>query len=173
MVFSDFQLSATQTMRNIPRFGKSSNFADIWKTKEAQSSYIVGLLFAGIFLFSMFFTWTVVLLMFKLLGRTKLGFLSGAPFIRPADATIHYNNRPFLCRLVFLNASLFFIVFSVLFVTEGLTNVRTTLNTLADASNVSDCLAAPKPISHPHGCSDTQPRIISFFLSLSRKSPKL
>jgi hypothetical protein len=99
------------------------------------------------------------------LGHTKVGFLSGAPFIRPADATIHYNNRPFLCRLVFLNASLFFIVFSVLFVTEGLTNVRTTLNTLADASNVSDCPAAPKPI---HTRTDLLTlSLASFLFSLS------
>jgi hypothetical protein len=141
----EIQLSATQTMRNIPRFGKSSNFADIWQSKEAQSNYMVGLLFAGIFLFSIFFTWTIILLIFKLLGRQKVGFLAGAPFIRPADPTIQYNNRPFLCRLVFLNASLLFIVFSVLFVTEGLTNLRTTVNTLADASNVSfDPMADPE-----------------------------
>lgn len=123
-------------MRNIPRFGHSSEFADIWATKEQQRDYIEGLLFAGLFLFCFFLTWTILLLVFKCLGRLKVGFLCGDPFFKRVDSDSTYD-RPFLCRLLFLNAALFFIVFSVLFVTQGLSALNTTVNTVVVSAGVS------------------------------------
>lgn len=121
-------------MRGIPRFGATSDFSRLFSSKEDAKDYIVGLLFAGLFLFALFFAWSVCLLVFKCLGR-KVGFLSGRAFERPAAGT--KCNRPFICRLVFLNATLLLIVFSVLFVTQGLTNLRTTVTTVADSVRVS------------------------------------
>jgi hypothetical protein len=121
----------------MPRFGASDSFSDLFGTSEEASEYIVGLLFAGLFVFAICFTWTSIILLFKCLGQRRVGFLSGSAFVKPIDPTARTFNRPFLSRLVFLNASLLFIVFSVLFVTQGLTNLRTTVTTILESSRVS------------------------------------
>ena len=141
-------------MRNLPRFGRSTNFADLWGTKEEQGDYIVGLLFGGLLLFSLFFAWSIALAIFKCLGQKRVGFLSGASFVRPPSTTTTTTTttttvmRPFISRLVFLNASLLFILFSVLFVTQGLTNLRTTITTVVESSNVSDVYDAQYSFIH-------------------------
>ena len=130
------QVAAAIRMRNIPRFGHSSDFANLWGSKEEKSDYIWGLLFAGLLLLSFFITWTCVLVVFKWMGRRKVGFLSGAPFFKCIDSD-GCSDRPSICRLIFVNASFLYIVFSVLFVTQGLANLRTTVNTFHDSANVS------------------------------------
>lgn len=123
---------ATAGMRGMPRFGASSDFSELFRSKEAAKDYIVGLLFAGLFLFGLFFAWTVCLLVFKCLGKRKVGFLSGSAFEKPKDPNAKCN-RPFICRLVFLNSTFLLMIFSVLFVTQGLTNLKSTVVTVADS----------------------------------------
>jgi hypothetical protein len=136
----------TYSMHKVPRFGHSSEFADIWATQEERRDYIEGLLFAGLLLFVFFFIWTLLLLLFKCLGRKRVGFLSGAPFFKRIDSDAT-RDRPMICRVIFLNAALLFIVFSVLFVTQGLSTLRTTVNTVIDSSSVSSGVAESRRLS--------------------------
>jgi hypothetical protein len=122
-------------MRSMPRFGASSSFANLFGSKEEQSDYIVGLLFAGVFVFAIYCAWTIILLLFKCLGQRRVGFLSGSAFLKPADPKAVFT-RPFWSRLVFLNASILYITFAVLFVTQGITNLRTTVTTVLESTNV-------------------------------------
>ena len=48
--------------------------------KGSWSDYIRGLLIISIFIFSFFLSWTLVLIVFKCLGRKRVGFLSGSRF---------------------------------------------------------------------------------------------
>lgn len=123
-------------MRDIPRFGATSDFSAVFGTSEEANGYVVGLLFWGCFMGSIFVAWTILLAVFKCLGARRVGFLSGSAFVRPSDpATDH--RRPFVCRMVFLNATVLFIVFSVLFVTQGLTNIMATFDTVVGTAGVS------------------------------------
>jgi hypothetical protein len=126
-------------MRDVPRFGHSSSFADLFGSKEESTDYIEGLLFGGILCACVFFAWWVALLTFKCLGKRKVGFLSGSAFVRPADHSVDYK-RPFVSRLCFLNAYILFLVFTVLFVTQGLTNLEATVDKMIQSSRVSFCL---------------------------------
>jgi hypothetical protein len=130
------QATAIDVLTSIPRFGRSSNFADIWGTQDEKREYILGLVFWGILLFSLCFLWSISIIIWKWLGRQKVGFLSGAPFIRPQAALSIRHDRSFWYRLVFLNAALLFIVCEILFVTQGITNLRTTLNTFIYSTEV-------------------------------------
>lgn len=123
-------------MRDIPRFGATDDFSAVFGTSEEANGYVVGLLFWGCFMGSIFVAWTILLAVFKCLGARRVGFLSGSAFVRPSDpATDH--RRPFVCRMVFLNATVLFIVFSVLFVTQGLTNIMATFDTVVGTAGVS------------------------------------
>lgn len=123
-------------MRDIPRFGATNDFSAVFGTSEEANGYVVGLLFWGCFMGSIFVAWTILLAVFKCLGARRVGFLSGSAFVRPSDpATDH--RRPFVCRMVFLNATVLFIVFSVLFVTQGLTNIMATFDTVVGTAGVS------------------------------------
>ena len=132
------QTTAIDVLTNIPRFGRSSNFADMWGTQDEKGEYVLGLLFWGILFFSLCFLWSVCILVWKCLGRQRVGFLSGAPLVLPQPSLPIRHNRPFWYRLVFLNSALLFILCGILFVTQGITNLRTTLNTFIDSTQASD-----------------------------------
>ena len=72
-------------MGGIPRFGHTSDFSYVAYLGSPQyaadgDDYIIGLIFAGCFLFMFFLTWSIVLLVFKI---GLAGFLSGEPFTNP------------------------------------------------------------------------------------------
>mmetsp|Transcript_32886 Transcript_32886/g.54287 ORF Transcript_32886/g.54287 Transcript_32886/m.54287 type:complete len:436 (-) Transcript_32886:221-1528(-) len=123
------EVSATAAMRRVPRFGRSSDFSKLFASKEEAADYIYGLLFAGIMVIALFFTWTIVLLVFKCLGKKKVGFLSGSPFLKKSS-----TRRPYICRIVYLLAALCLMIFSITFVTEGLTNLRTSVTTVIESA---------------------------------------
>ena len=128
-------------MRNVPRFGHSNNFTDLFASESEQKDYIAGLLFAGIFMFAIFFAWTVLLFVFKLVGPKRFGFLAGAPFaVSPTTKRSSSSCvQPRSARSIFIFATIALITFSVLFVTNGLTNLRNTVIVVHDSSQVS-CL---------------------------------
>lgn len=120
------QIQATKTMTGVPRFGHSDKFADLFGTKDETSDYIVGLLFAGVFICACFLAYYIILMVLKCLGPSKVGFMSGAPFqIAPGK-----ERRPKIFRGVFLLSAVVVILFSILFVTEGLTNLYNTVDTM-------------------------------------------
>ena len=131
-------------MRSVPRFGHSNNFTDLFAAQPEQNDYIAGLLFAGIFMFAIFFAWTLLLLLFKFVGPKRFGFLAGAPFVQASSSSSSASTRrsssscqPRPARITFIFATIALIVFSVLFVTNGLTNLRNTVIVVYNSSQVS------------------------------------
>ena len=111
-------------------------FADLFGTEDEQADYLWGLIFAGVFLFVMFILWSIMLLIFKCLGRRRVGpLLSGTAFVKANPNSM--CNGPFMTRIVFVMSAIIFIIFSVLFVTEGLTNLKSTVSTFLDTAKVS------------------------------------
>lgn len=125
-------------MRKVPRFGHSSDFADMFATPEEKQDYITGLLFAGVFLFVFFFVWSALLVFFKCFGTRRGGFLSGGSFIDPSSSESQTPSRcgPRFARTIFILSTVVLIVFSVLFVTNGLTNLRNSVVTVVKSSRV-------------------------------------
>jgi len=133
--------SATLAMRNTPRFGHPNNFALLFGTKQQATDYFEGLIYAGVVCLAIFLFWSLVILVFKCMGPRRVGFLAGGPFIRPTDLTKEYK-RPFIVRVIFLICGILVIVFSILFVTQGLTNIRSTVRTVqagtSGLANITD-----------------------------------
>jgi glycopeptide antibiotics resistance protein len=116
-------------MRNLPRFGHTSDFALLWGNEAEKSDYIYGLLFGGIFIISFFLVWTILIPIFKCLGQRKVGFLSGSPFQVPRG-----SKKPRIIRSAYIIAAIIMVVFSVLLVTKGLTQIETGVNTVYSSS---------------------------------------
>jgi hypothetical protein len=116
--------------RNVPRFGHSSDFVDLFKTREDAADYIKGLLFAGVLVATLFVAWTFLLSIFRCIGPKRLGFWAGGRFISHGYAS-------HVARIIFVLSSIVLLIFSILFVTEGLTDLRNTVVTTIDSADVS------------------------------------
>lgn len=82
----------------------------------------------------------LALLILKCLG-SRVGFLSGAAFTTDSP-------RPFYVRIAFVNAAILFIVFTILSVTNGITNLHSAISTVGDANNeVQSILSDARGIS--------------------------
>uniref|UniRef100_A0A7S1V0A2 Uncharacterized protein n=1 Tax=Grammatophora oceanica TaxID=210454 RepID=A0A7S1V0A2_9STRA len=124
-------VAASEAMRRLPRFGHSNNFADLFSSNPSDvNDYIYGLLFGGALVLSLFFAWTFLLIIFKCLGPRRVGSLSGAPFQQPPRVIVY--KRPTISRVIFCFCSLIFIIFSVLFVTHGLTNLQSAATSVSE-----------------------------------------
>lgn len=136
------QVRATTTMRSAPRFGHSNDFSAVFsQSQDEQSDYLQGLVFAGAFILAIFLAWCVVLLILKCLGKDRVGFLSGDAFTTP-------GSRPFYIRIVFVNACICFIIFTVLCVTQGITNLYSAVSVVGDSNEeVQSILQNAKGIS--------------------------
>lgn len=120
-------------MRDMPRFGHSNSFASLFDSgSDGQTDYILGLLFAAVFILVLFVVWGILLLIFKCLGQKRVGFLSGSAFASTKD-----SKKPIIIRSVFLLSTLLILIFSGLSVTRGLNNIYNTVDTLIDSSRVS------------------------------------
>jgi hypothetical protein len=115
-------------MRSAPRFGHGNDFSAVFSTsQEDQSDYLWGLTFAAWFILAVFLAWSTALLILKCLGKDRVGFLSGSAFTTDAPS-------PFYIRIVFVTSCICFIIFTVLCVTQGVTN----LYSAVDAVGVSN-----------------------------------
>lgn len=65
--------------------------------------------------------------MLKCLGKNRVGFLSGAAFTTDSP-------RPFYVRIAYVNAAILFIVFVILSVTNGITNLNSAVSTVGDSN---------------------------------------
>ncbi|KAL7579429.1 hypothetical protein ACA910_014093 [Epithemia clementina (nom. ined.)] len=85
-------LSMERYQSNIPRNGHSNNLTGLFhedvKASEVQD-YVLGLIFVGTLIIVFFLVWCVLLVLFMCIGR-RIGFLSGARFVRRND---HASNR--------------------------------------------------------------------------------
>mmetsp|Transcript_7024 Transcript_7024/g.11109 ORF Transcript_7024/g.11109 Transcript_7024/m.11109 type:complete len:586 (+) Transcript_7024:2030-3787(+) len=125
--------ASTEFMRILPRYGHTRDFASIFASKDEAIDYIQGLVIASIILLSVFLFWGILLLIFKCIGAKRVGFLAGSAFVRPEDPSVNYH-RPFICRVVFLVSCLLFVLFSVLFNTEGVAHVYNSVDTAYDST---------------------------------------
>lgn len=71
----------------LPRLGHTNNLTSLFEGDVTESSdYVVGLIFVGCIILAVFLTWATLLMIFMCVGN-KVGFLSGAPFLRkPQDS---------------------------------------------------------------------------------------
>ena len=126
------QAWATRTMRNTPRFGHTDQFSIIFANETTTSvasngdaeDYIQGLLFIGLFIVSFMMLWLLLLMIFRCCGPKLVGFLSGAPMQKKSQVVDF--NRPFRVRVAFVNAVVVFLVFAVLLVVNGISNLQDT-----------------------------------------------
>eukprot|EP00978_Attheya_sp_CCMP212_P006057 scaffold13640_cov65-Attheya_sp.AAC.3 len=124
------ELPTTRSMRAMPRFGHSDSFSSLFDSgSDGQTDYILGLLFAAVFILVLFVLWGILLLIFKCLGQKRVGFLSGSAFASPKD-----SKKPIIIRSAFLISAFLILVFSGLSVTRGLNNLYNTVDTLIDSS---------------------------------------
>ena len=68
--------------KRIPRGGKINNITTIVAedtNKDDVKEYVKGILFAAILMLVLFFVWAIILLVFKCIGRKRVGVLSGRP----------------------------------------------------------------------------------------------
>ena len=110
-----------------------AEFASFFGTKQQQSDYIWGLLFAGIFILCFFLVWTILIPIFKCLGQRKVGFLSGSIFKVP-----YGSNRPMIVRTAFIIANITLVIFTALLVSEGLMQLESGINTFYSNSQTAN-----------------------------------
>lgn len=68
----------TEAFKNAPRFGHPADFSLLFGTSTAgKVDYVLGTIFIGTFIFTVFLAWLALLVIFTCLGPRKVGFLSG------------------------------------------------------------------------------------------------
>jgi Na+/proline symporter len=118
-------------MGDLPRFGHSSDFSLLFSgNSQEKTDYALGLLFIGAFLLAVFLVWLIVVAVLKCVPSS--GFMSGARF-----QTSHKEKRPRRVRTTFVVAATLWIIFTILLVTEGITNLQDTVLTVAASNQVS------------------------------------
>jgi hypothetical protein len=66
------------------RFGHSNNFTALFQEQEEAKDYIIGLIFVGCLIMSLFLAWAILLIVFKCcLRQQNVGFLSGSAYRTP------------------------------------------------------------------------------------------
>lgn len=118
---------ATVSMRSAPRFGHSSDFSLLFsENQDDVTDYALGLIFIGAFLCGLFLMWLLIVSILKCIPST--GFLSGKKFTQPT--------RGMRVRIAFITCATIWIIFTILLVTEGLTNLQDTVTTLSNSNQV-------------------------------------
>ena len=174
------------------RFGHSDNLTALFEDGVGQQEaedYVMGLIFVGAIILGFFVLWGIFLMIFMCIGH-RVGYLSGAPFLRAndeyhkdvdldedhhdlhldeangsvANPSSRYNadygigapvsiyptgptqtgepevvplrngdgwkSKPSIFRIIFIVSGVICIAFGLLLVTQGVTNLQTTINTV-------------------------------------------
>lgn len=112
-------------MSSVPRFGHPTDFALLFSEDQAEvTDYAQGLLFIGCFLLAVFIVWFLVVVALKF--TPGAGFLQGRRFTN--------RTRASRVRVVFTVVALIAITFTVLLVTQGITNLQDTLTTISNSN---------------------------------------
>jgi hypothetical protein len=122
------QAKAVASFHTLPRFSHSGDFSLLFsENPEDAADYAKGLLFIACLTISFFTVWGLLLLLFKCLGRKRMGVFSGHPYKREGGfATAG--------RVTFLISYVLVFIFSILLVTKGISQVQNTSDTV-DATN--------------------------------------
>jgi hypothetical protein len=137
MCFSVFQVTATETMSNAPRFGHTSDFSQLFsKEAGAPDDYVAGLAFATGLILALFVLWSILLLIFKCMGPDKVGFLSGK-FKKPKYVKEENFMTPLYVRMTVLGCCITFVLFTILLVVNGISNLQDTVSTVSNSNQVS------------------------------------
>jgi hypothetical protein len=124
---------SVRRLRLLPRFGYNYDITTVFSSDpSAGASYATGLIALFVFILIFFLFWTALIAVLKCMGPGNAGFLSGHAFVIPdrAEDEKCLYKRPLRVRIVFLVACLILMLFSLLFVTMGLTNVDNTATTM-------------------------------------------
>jgi hypothetical protein len=112
----------------LPRFSHHADFSALFSEEPKDvKDYTAGLLFVACFIMSFFTVWGLLILLFKCLGPFRVGVFSGFPYQRDGWASR-------TGRGLFLFSGLIVMIFSILIVTKGLTQVQNTTD-IIDATN--------------------------------------
>jgi hypothetical protein len=119
---------AVSSFHTLPRFSHSGDFSLLFsESPEDAADYSKGLLFVACLTISFFTVWGLLLLLFKCLGKKRLGVFSGHPYQQEGGfATAG--------RVTFLISYMLVFIFSILLVTKGVSQVQATSDTV-DATN--------------------------------------
>jgi hypothetical protein len=104
-------------MHNLtPRFGRRNDVLSLMQgTEEEQQDYIIGLLASSIAMLCFFGLWMIVLAVFKCMGPSEVGILSG----KPNTTRQTKPHRMWFLRFLVLFAGLSIIVSSILMSVKG------------------------------------------------------
>eukprot|EP00579_Thalassiosira_antarctica_P002882 CAMPEP_0201877042 /NCGR_PEP_ID=MMETSP0902-20130614/8555_1 /ASSEMBLY_ACC=CAM_ASM_000551 /TAXON_ID=420261 /ORGANISM="Thalassiosira antarctica, Strain CCMP982" /LENGTH=562 /DNA_ID=CAMNT_0048404409 /DNA_START=36 /DNA_END=1724 /DNA_ORIENTATION=+ len=133
--------TSVNNLQRLPRFGHDSDFTAVFSPyQDEQIDYAAGLISLFVFLLIIFIFWTVVIIVFKVMGPANAGFLSGHHFVvpDPADDEKDIYKRPLRVRVVFLVATALLMTFAFLFVVMGLTNVNNAATTMGKSLKTTD-----------------------------------
>lgn len=79
---TDAAYSAIQLFHKVPRFGFPNDAALLAsRSSMDQEAYLKGAVLPAVFFLSIFLSWVLFLLVCYFLGRKRVGFLSGSPFV--------------------------------------------------------------------------------------------
>mmetsp|Transcript_59560 Transcript_59560/g.70970 ORF Transcript_59560/g.70970 Transcript_59560/m.70970 type:complete len:235 (+) Transcript_59560:97-801(+) len=140
-------------MHNAPRMGQSNNVTLLLAgSDDEKKSYITGLLALPIIILTIFLTWSLVLLILKLLGGKRVGWASGAPAEVIYDRfypEFHYydlqraERKLKRTRIVFLLAGVGAVCSIVSFVSYGLGTLNYALKSATNGINEIRDVADP------------------------------
>ena len=131
--------SVVEAYHSIPRFGHTPAISSLASfDNDEQVDYAVGLVFLASVVLCFFTFWAVALIVFACMGQEQVGFLAGRGFVQPMPKTygpdddlgVTQYKRPRRVRITFLVCAVCIVVFSILLVTNGLSQVETMQATL-------------------------------------------
>lgn len=135
---------AVRTMHGAPRFGHSDQFSLLFSNESSDiTDYSKGVLFLGLFLFSVFFSWGICLLVLRLSKCCcNGGVLTGRPMKEPKPTTFPRRTyqTPIWIRSLLLLSCAIVTIFSLIVAADSYfkTNdlVETSRKSLNDVSNL-------------------------------------
>lgn len=135
-----------------PRFGHTNDITALLSSNsEDVSDYRAGLIAVASVTAICFFCAMICLPIFMCLGKDRVGFLSGAPLTSQSSkgSTADGNSEkncvtgasPTVVRSVFIGSGIMFILFAILIVTQGITNLQDTIVTVHRSAVDIDSIA--------------------------------
>jgi hypothetical protein len=110
----------------MPRFGHSSDFSHLFYSNSGKAKdYISGLLFLGMFTMVCFLVWFLLLAVFKFYCKGVLG----------GYRSVDSKQSRILC-IAFWIATGFSVIFTILLMTEGISDIQDTLSTIDNSNQV-------------------------------------
>jgi len=132
------EAASTIAMRNVPRFGNTNEFYDLYT--DDSSSYVQGLVFGFCIIIIPFSIWLLLLCMCKMcVPGDACGFITGAPFTSPYNAGRgqykRWKTHTCVTRSIFSVSGVLVMIFATIMVATGIKNLQETKNILSHTNN--------------------------------------